>query len=38
MKTFVCSCGRKREVEDYIIIVVCYRCQKEMQEVREDEK
>jgi len=37
MKTYVCSCGRRKLVEDYIIIVICSRCLEEMkEEVEED--
>ena len=35
MKTYQCECSRKREVEDNIVMVICYECQKEMKEVKD---
>ena len=35
MKEYVCSCGRRRLVEDFVVMVICSRCLKEMEKVRE---
>jgi len=29
MKEYVCSCGRRRLVEDFVVMVICSRCLKE---------
>ena len=36
MKEYVCSCGRRRLVEDFVIMVICSRCLEEMKEVKEE--
>lgn len=38
MKTYICSCGRRRLVEDFIIMVICSRCLGEMKEFKEEVK
>ena len=38
MKTYKCECSKKKEVEDNVIMVICYECQRAMREVKEDER